>query len=168
MRGYKLLEEVFGEDLDDIFSLIRDGDLEGVTTVTESLSYNSGWYNYYVIMFDYKGKRYSFEYKDHTSDNVCDMSYLPETFYSLGDVEELSQTITREELAQIQNQHEKSLETLKPYKDVLNIIKPLSVTELEFVAKIFHDVKEKDPKASETKIGNFFEELAKMKKNKKW
>ena len=168
MRGQALLEQVFGEDLDDIFSLIRDEDLEGVSNVNEDLSYNSGWYNYYQILFDYKGKRYSFEYKDHTSDNVCDMTYLPETFYCLGEASKLAETITKEDLAKIEHSHALELEKLKPYRDVLNIIKPLSVKELEVVAQIFHQVKEKDPKANETKIGDFFSELAKMKKNKNW
>lgn len=81
--GYELIEEVFGEhfDHDDFYSL-RDGDLEGFELISDDLSYNSGWYNYYEVTVKdtNTGKKYSFEYNQHTSDNVCDGGLLLGTF----------------------------------------------------------------------------------------
>lgn len=76
--GYDLVEEVFGEEAIDHLREIEE--VDGVEDYTENLSYNSGWYNYYEVTFKFKGKKYSFEFKSHTSDNVCDMEFFYESF----------------------------------------------------------------------------------------
>lgn len=80
--GYELIEELFGEDFDssDPYEL-RDNDLKGFELISDELSYNSGWYNYYKLTFKHikTGKKYSIEYNSHTSDNVCDGGFLTDT-----------------------------------------------------------------------------------------
>lgn len=81
--GIELVEELFGEDYDDdIFYELRDGDCEGYKLISDELSYNSGWYNYYEVVIENSetGNRYSFEYNQHTSDNVCDGGVIYESF----------------------------------------------------------------------------------------
>lgn len=75
-------EEVFADEIEENgdLSIYEIEDVEGVTNFDDSISYNSGWYNYHEVTFTYKGKRYSFEYKRHTSDNVCDEEIFWDTF----------------------------------------------------------------------------------------
>ncbi|UGO46166.1 hypothetical protein PQE74_gp083 [Bacillus phage vB_BanS_Chewbecca] len=82
MEGLRLLEQVFAEEFENHgdFELYEIQELDGVTDYDEDLSYNSGWYNYYDVTFKYKGKSYTFEYKEHTSDNVSDTEYFYGTF----------------------------------------------------------------------------------------
>ncbi|MEH7209990.1 hypothetical protein V7094_27890, partial [Priestia megaterium] len=73
LTGTKLLEEVFSEEvLENLPDLREIEEVDGVTNWSIDFSYNSGWYNYYTVSFNYNGKKYEFEYQDHTSDNVCD------------------------------------------------------------------------------------------------
>ncbi|UGO50975.1 hypothetical protein PQE70_gp122 [Bacillus phage vB_BanS_Nate] len=82
MEGMKLIEQVFAEEIEKYgeVSLYAVEEIEGVTDYDECLSYNSGWYNYSDVTFKYKGKTYTFEMKEHTSDNVCDKEIFLGTF----------------------------------------------------------------------------------------
>lgn len=82
MEGLKLIEQVFADVIEEYgqMELYEIQELDGVTDYDEDLSYNSGWYNYYDVTFKYKGKTYTFEYKEHTSDNVSDTEYFYGTF----------------------------------------------------------------------------------------
>jgi len=75
-------EEVFEDEIEEngYLSEFEIEDVEGVTDYEDDISYNSGWYNYHEVTFKYRGKKYSFEYKSHTSDNVCDTEVLSGTF----------------------------------------------------------------------------------------
>ncbi|MDS7057140.1 hypothetical protein NXG04_07560 [Klebsiella pneumoniae] len=82
MQGLKLLEHVFAEEIEKYGDVDLYGveEIEGVTEYEEELNYNSGWYNYSDVTFKYKGKMYTFEFKEHTSDNVCDKEIFLGTF----------------------------------------------------------------------------------------
>lgn len=82
MQGQDLLVEVFADEFEEYgeINMWEIEDYEGVTEYDDDINYNSGWYNYHLVTFTYKGKRYSYEYKTHTSDNVCDTEILWDTF----------------------------------------------------------------------------------------
>ncbi|AGI11840.1 hypothetical protein X915_gp118 [Bacillus phage vB_BanS-Tsamsa] len=82
MEGLKLIEQVFADVIEEYGSmdLYEIEDLEGVTEYDDDIDYNDDWYNFHIVTFKYKGKYYSFEYKRHTSDNVCDTEYFYGTF----------------------------------------------------------------------------------------
>ncbi len=162
------LESVFGEDEDlcEVLNLIRFDDFEDATNVKDELNYNSGWYNYSILTFDFKGNRYSIEYKEHTSDNVSDMEYLFDTFTCLGSVKEMEETITGEELAQIELNYKRQIEHLKKYKETLDVLRPLSKDILKDLGQSFSNVSDKKEErvADELKtIGEFFNQFADMK-----
>ncbi|QOV08352.1 hypothetical protein Kirov_153 [Bacillus phage Kirov] len=82
MQGQDLLVEVFADEFEEYgeINMWEIEDYEGVTEYDDDINYNSGWYNYHLVTFTYKGKRYSYEYKTHTSDNVCDTEIFWDTF----------------------------------------------------------------------------------------
>lgn len=149
-------DEVFGEDSsgDELYEIRFDDFLEA-TNVKDELSYNSGWYNYSLLTFDYKGKRYSIEYKEHTSDNVVDMSWDFTTFVCLGEISELKKKITKEDLVRMKIQKDKEIERISnknrdlekenedllKYKNVFDKI-PLSSENLAELAEVFNPKKE--------------------------
>jgi hypothetical protein len=132
--GYELIEEVFGKDFDtDDLYAIRDNDLEGYELISDELVYNKGWYNYYEVIFkDLKtGKKYSFEYKQHTSDNVCDGGLLLETFKEVTEdkfqlaidklmdaVFDLGIELSEKEIEELTEKENKFLKALDFYCDV--------------------------------------------------
>lgn len=165
------LYELFGEDedLEEVLNLIRFDDFEDATNVKDELSYNEGWYNYSTLKFDYKGKRYSIEYKEHTSDNISEMEFLYNTFACLGDATEMGETISKEDLAIIKLEYERRIanleKELKKKNELLNILRPLSTRQLNAVGKLFLDLSKDESTSSETKIvekkiGEFFTEFA--------
>lgn len=89
MEGLKLIEQVFADEIEKYgdVDLYAVEEIDGVTDYDEDLNYNSGWYNYSDVTFKYKGKTYTFEFKEHTSDNVCDKEIFLGTFREV--VEEL-------------------------------------------------------------------------------
>jgi|SRR5690606_38089811 len=98
--GLELVDELFGED--EIFNLREIEYVDGVEEYEENLSYNEGWYNYYEVTFKYNGKKYSFEYREHTSDNVADTEIFDDSFQEVEDtititVEEYNNLINRVE-----------------------------------------------------------------------
>ena len=97
MTGKKLLEQVFAKEIEEHgeLELYEIEDLDGVTCFDESLSYNSGWYNYYAITFRYEGKSYSFEKREHTSDNVSDTEWYTDKFHEVVATNELEKAIDR-------------------------------------------------------------------------
>lgn len=99
----------FEDNLEETLHEIRNEDLEGVSNVKDELNYNSGWYNYSLLTFDYKGNRYSVEYKEHTSDNVSDFEFILNTLTHIGSVEELSELVTKEELIMMKKNYEAML-----------------------------------------------------------
>lgn len=169
------LYELFGEDedLEEILNLIRFDDFEDATNVKDELSYNEGWYNYSTLKFDYKGKRYSIEYKEHTSDNISEMEFLYNTFACLGDATEMNETISKEDLAIIKLGYERRIanleKELKKKNELLNILKPLSNKQLETVGKIFLDINSEEEsnlgkiRTAEEAIGTFFIEMSRRK-----
>lgn len=96
----------FEDNLEETLHEIRNEDLKGVSNVKDELNYNSDWYNYSLLTFDYKDNRYSVEYKEHTSDNVSDFEFLLETLIHIGSVEELNELVTKEELIMMKKNYE--------------------------------------------------------------
>ncbi|UUV46037.1 hypothetical protein [Bacillus phage vB_BanS-Thrax1] len=82
MQGIVLLNEVFNDVIEKYgeINMYEIEDLEETEEYDDSISYNSGWYNYHTVTFTYKGRMYSYEYKSHTSDNVCDEEIFWDTF----------------------------------------------------------------------------------------
>ena len=170
-------EEIFGEDvdLDEVLSMVRFEDYKGATNVKDELNYNSGWYNYSTVTFDYEGKRYSVEYKEHTSDNVSDMEYLYDTFCCLGEVSEMDEMITKEDLARVTStykmQLEKQLKEINDYKGLLSTLNPLSKKQLkdagEMLIKVEEESNDKRGEKSPLDLGAIGEFLVKLSKTKK-
>ena len=165
-------EDVFDEDedLDEVISMIRYDEFEGATNVKDELNYNEGWYNYSTVTFDYEGKRYSIEYKEHTSDNVSDMEYLYNTFVCLGEAKEMDETVSKEDLARIRFGYEKRIsgleEELKRKREelkVLNLLKPLSYKQLKTLGNLFLDNRSEEPTFVERRLGEFFTEMSNRK-----
>lgn len=117
------LEDVFGEYWKEELNMVRYDDCKDAENVKDELTYNSGWYNYSKLTFDFKGKRYSIEHKEHTSDNVCDFEWLLDTFTCLGEVEELQESITKEDLVNSEIHYKKMLKRkdaqIAEYKNAL-------------------------------------------------
>lgn len=163
--------KLFGEDYDwnEALHEIRDGDYEGVTNVVDKLEDNEGWYNYSSLKFDLKGKRYSIEYREHTSDNVSDFEWIDGTFIELGSVEEMEETITKEELAFIKNHYEKNIEHLEQYRDVLRELRTISKHELTSTGKMLISINADADKENKkgtfnlSVIGEFLVKYAQMK-----
>ena len=78
MNGVELFYKVF-EDADEV-ELYELEYEDGVTCYSEDLSERDGWYILTTISFRYNGKKYAFEKKEHSSDNVCDSEMLLNTF----------------------------------------------------------------------------------------
>lgn len=164
-------DKLFGEDYywDEALHEIRHGDYEGVTNIVDKLKYNEGWYNYSSLKFDLKDKRYSIEYREHTSDNVSDFEWIDGTFIELGSVEEMEETITKEDLAFIKNNYEKNIEHLEQYRDVLCELRAISKHELASTGKMLininADADEKDKKGTFNLgvIGEFLVKYAQMR-----
>ena len=131
-------DKLFGEgcDWDEALHRIRHEDYEGATNVVDKLEYNEGWYNYSSLKFDLKGKRYSIEYRKHTSDNVSDFEWIDNSFIELGNVNEMEETITKEDLAFIKNNYEKKIKHLEQYRDVLRELRAISKRELTSTGKM--------------------------------
>lgn len=83
--GTELLEEVFADLIEEYgeINLYEIQDLDDVTNYDEQFDYHSGWYNYYIVSFEYKGKKYSYEYHSHTADNIADTYYDKDTFQEI-------------------------------------------------------------------------------------
>lgn len=164
-------EKLFCEDYDwdEVLHEIRHGDYEGVTNIVDKLEYNEGWYNYSSLKFDLKDKRYSIEYREHTSDNVSDFEWIDGTFIELGSVEEMEETITKEDLAFIKNHYEKNIKHLEQYRDVLRELRTISKHELTSTGKMLisinSDADEKDKKGTLGLgvIGEFLVKYAQMR-----
>ncbi|MBK1611702.1 hypothetical protein [Bacillus cereus] len=90
MEGAKLYECLF-EDYEP-YELEEHDD---VSCYEESLAYHDGWYIVTDISFRYRGKKYTFQRKDHSSDNVCDTEYLIHTFREVNATNVLEQEIDR-------------------------------------------------------------------------
>jgi hypothetical protein len=80
--GSELFEQVFAEEVETNgdLHLAEIEDVDGVEDYDDDIYANEGWYNYHSVTFKYKGKQYNFEYKKHTSDNVCDTEYDYDSF----------------------------------------------------------------------------------------
>lgn len=170
------LETIFGEELleeygGDILHEIRNEDVPGVTNVKENLDYNSGWYNYSTLKFDYEGNRYSIEYSEHTSDNVCDFEFLMDTLTLVGSLEDLDKTFSGEEYFKLKVQSEKQAEHLnktiktqktkiKEYEDLFGILNKLSKAQKIAIGEMLVEVgNEKAPTL--TTAGQFFLAISK-------
>lgn len=128
------IEDIFGEDVEAFETLndIKYDSYEGVTNVENEIDYNSGWYNYYTLSFDFEGKSYEVKYKEHVSDNVDDLDFIDGTLVCLGDADETDTPITMGDLVRMDVEHKKQLaekdKTLKEYEDLFAILKPISDT----------------------------------------
>lgn len=77
MTGQELFEQVFGDEIEELYEI---EDLDGVTNYDEVSTSRDGWYFENTYEFRYNGKKYAFEVRDHSSDNVCDTTYLMGSF----------------------------------------------------------------------------------------
>lgn len=173
-QGFENLFEEQELSLEEALNMIRidPEEVEGVSNVKDSLEYNSGWYNYSLLTFDYKEKRYSIEYKEHTSDNVCEFDFTT-PLICIGEVEEMEKSVTVEEMKrslekqkmQYENEIEKLKQSQKKKEKVWDIIKESKLTsrEMNFLNKVFSE-EDQDRKRSEfeLRVAKMFEELAKL------
>ncbi|HDR7066903.1 TPA: hypothetical protein QCW42_004009 [Bacillus cereus] len=79
-KGLELFEEVFGEEI--TIEEVRGEEVEGVEISYEN-EFHNGWWIYQDVIVDYKGKKYSFEYREHSSDNCCDNDCYINTFMEI-------------------------------------------------------------------------------------
>lgn len=89
-HGIELYESLF-EDLEPYE--IEDHD--EVTCYEENLGWVDGWYIITNVSFRYRGNKYMFERKDHSSDNVGDTHYNLETFCMVIERDEMSAEINK-------------------------------------------------------------------------
>jgi hypothetical protein len=78
--GWDLVVEVFGEVVEDIMDLRDIESISGVTEWSTDFLNEEGWYYYSKATFVYENKKYEFEYRTHSSDNVCDSDSDVNTF----------------------------------------------------------------------------------------
>lgn len=97
MTGKELFEHVFDEFYTQFgdFYPYEIEDLDEATCYEENLSYHDGWYIVTEISFRFRGKKYAFDRKDHTSDNVSDTTYLIDTFHEVVSTSELDKAIDK-------------------------------------------------------------------------
>ncbi|MFB0831407.1 hypothetical protein ACEU2D_17620 [Brevibacillus laterosporus] len=76
-KGWELIEELFGEDLDFMGEIT---DMDGVVEISDALSYNDDWWNYHLVTIKYEGKYYTYECRKHVSPICGDTEYFEETF----------------------------------------------------------------------------------------
>ncbi len=97
MTGQDLFEKVFAKQIEDEdwgnFELHNIEEVDEVTCYDEDITGSEGWYNYYLVTFRYDGKKYSFEYRKHTSDNVCETEHYPDTFREVVSDNEFDKTV---------------------------------------------------------------------------
>lgn len=171
MIGKADFDNVFGEDVDweEVIGSIRGDDYEGVTNTKDELSYNEGWYNHSIITFDYKGKRYSIDYSEHTSDNVSETEFDTDSFACLGNTDKMDQTISMEDLSKIRIGYENRIKKLNEHKDLLAKLKPLTLGNLEIMSEIFlTDRDQRERSEFEKTVGEFFVELTEMRKRREF
>lgn len=77
MSGLELFEQVFSNEIDELHEI---EDLDEVSCYDEEFLGKNGWYIESSISFRYRGKKYSFEKSEHSSDNVSDTEYRMNTF----------------------------------------------------------------------------------------
>lgn len=64
-------------ELDDLdWREIAYEDCEHTKLISNEQSYTSGWWTHYEVVFEFLGKRYTFEYKCHTSPNCADTEFV--------------------------------------------------------------------------------------------
>jgi hypothetical protein len=82
LKSGELFEQVFALQFEEYgdFDISEVEDLDGVTDFNQTLIQKDGWYFESTYEFIYNGKKYSFEKREHSSDNVCDTEYLMHTF----------------------------------------------------------------------------------------
>lgn len=97
MTGHELFEKVFAEQIEEYgeFEPHEIQDLDGVTCYDEDIDGSEGWFNYYLVTFRYEGKKYSFEFRKHTSDNVCEIDYYISSFQEVIPHNELDKAIDK-------------------------------------------------------------------------
>lgn len=97
MTGQDLFEKVFAKQIEKYgeFSLYEIEEVDEVTCYDEDITVSEGWYSYYLVTFRYEGKKYSFEYRKHTSDNVCETEHYPDTFEEVVPHNELDKAINK-------------------------------------------------------------------------
>lgn len=173
------LEEIFGEDicLDEVLGEIRHDFFDGVTNVKDELKYNEGWYNYSSLTFDYEGKRYTIDYKEHTSDNICDLDYLMDTLVCLGEASEMENTVNMEELVRERVASQRLIDSLQKQigevsrernrmNEKLGKLFTLTKDQAEYFSKLFFGANE-DTESKNTvykNLGEFFELIAEDKR----
>ena len=110
------IEDVFKNEKDyfgdEIIYLIRYEDFEKATEIEEDFLGNNGWYNEFRLKFNYQGKRYMIEYKEHTSDNVSDFSFTSDLIL-LGEAQEMKKEISKEDLAIKENLYQNKINKLE-------------------------------------------------------
>lgn len=77
MNGRELFEQVFGDEIEDLYEI---EELDEVVNYDEVSTSRDGWYFENTYEFRYNGKKYAFEVREHSSDNVCDTTYLMDSF----------------------------------------------------------------------------------------
>lgn len=80
LKGMKLFEKVFADVISTqgYMEWYDIEDVDGVTCYNERLAWYDGWYIVNEISFRYKGTKYKFEKRDHSS--VCDTEVDMSTF----------------------------------------------------------------------------------------
>lgn len=82
-KGLELIHAVFGEE---VFEEEFGGDIQTLLECHEGVEYSQetdsvdGWYEYGRYVIEYKGRKFEMDYRDHTSDNVCDFTLNEDSF----------------------------------------------------------------------------------------
>lgn len=82
-KGEELIHAVFGRA---VFEGEFGGDIQSLLECHEDVEYSQetdsvdGWYEYGRYVIEYKGRKFEMDYRDHTSDNVCDFTLNEDSF----------------------------------------------------------------------------------------
>lgn len=95
LTGQELFNKVFADDIEQwgYYELWDIIDNDEVSQYDENVAEHDGWYVVYGITFRYNGKKYYYERKEHTSDNVDDTEYLMHTFKEIVETSSLGKAI---------------------------------------------------------------------------
>lgn len=178
-KGTELLREIFDDCYDENLSMIMCEDtVEGVELISNKLSSNDEWYNYYEVVFSFKGKLYTFEYNKHTSPNVCETNIEYDAFVCLGDTKELEQekpdilaykkteAYLRKRIDFLENELKESKNELKNYKDPFKHLRYFNAEQVkDFAENILIKNGKQDGKVTLVgRLGEFLVDISKLLK----
>lgn len=170
------LNELLNEECDSSYGVILgilNDEFEGVTNASSEITSNEDWYNYIELTFDFKGHKYSIEYREHTSDNVSDEKVYEDSLTCLGEVDALDKVVSQldiekvkrdyeQQIKSLKEQHKKEIEQLNKHKELnASLLLQFNMGQLKYAGNFLGEVEESigNRTLKLTEIGEFLNSL---------